>query len=656
VPLLLVAATGCAYFNTFYLGRKNFRLAEASVAKNRTDKVPSDAVRAYEIAIAQSRKVLLNHPKSRWADDAIYVMSSSYYGKGDYDSAMIHVGDLEKLYPKSDLIPEGIHLSGLIEWKRRNYDEATTHLNRVLADYPKYKKRDDVIFALGNVAADRHDRPGAIAEYMRLARTYPKSRRVQDALQRSGEIYLDEGKYDSASVAFGRLLPKIRDDSKRIEIAVLQAQALTRLGRGEESLTLVRGLIPKEATVPLAPVAMQTTNPPGTNVDVSGQPTDPDAPNYNFADRTAEERASGAANQQSQASRAVPPPPANADDLARLRLQEASALNQLGQTAQAIAVLEDVTTRYQSSNYAVEAQFQIGYTYETLLDSLEAARAAYERVGSLPGRSVFKEQALQRADALKSQIQLEKQAQAGDAATEARAAAALRIAEILLLDRDRVDEALVQYRKVEEEFPDSRVAARAGYARAYIQWKRQADSLGAQREFRDLVARYPATTVARSAIRLLAAQGADTSGLHLLLRAVVPDTIPAPPDSLVAPADSSAAIPVGAPADSMMGPPGASGDPADSLRLRPPLPPRRGGAPPGREEEDIDLRRPARGDSGASAGPPAPAPSAPPDSSNVPVEPVPPAPPPSAPPDSSNVPVEPAPPAPPDLRPEGTSP
>jgi len=109
---LLVAAAGCAYFNTFYLARKSFNLAENSVAKSTGDKIPADATRGYEVAIAQSRKVLLNHSNSRWADDAVYVMSASYYGKGDYDSAMIHVGDIERLYPKSELVPDGIHLSG----------------------------------------------------------------------------------------------------------------------------------------------------------------------------------------------------------------------------------------------------------------------------------------------------------------------------------------------------------------------------------------------------------------------------------------------------------------------------------------------------------------------------------------------------------------
>jgi hypothetical protein len=117
-----------------------------------------------------------------------------------------------------------------------------------------------------------------------------------------------------------------------------------------------------------------------------------------------------------------------------------------------------------------------------------------------------------------------------------------------------------------------------------------------------LVARYPATTVARSAIRLLAVQGADTSGLHLLLRAVVADTIPAPLDSLLVRPDTSATA--GAPADTIIAPPDTSGVRVDSLGTRPIKLPRRGSAPP-REIRDIDLRTPAPGDSVGLDGRPA---------------------------------------------------
>lgn len=496
--LLSAAALGCAYYNTFFLARKSFNAAESSVRRSQTEKLPGDAIQNYELAVAQCRKVMERHGSSRWADDALYLMGAAYYGKGDYDSALIRLREFQTTFPESEWMPDAIYLEGATEIKRHNREEAIVLLDRVLETYPKYKRRDEVFFSLGELAEQDRRSVDAIARYRSLIGDFPKSRRAEDAWRRIGEIHFESGEYDSASMAFGRLLEIARDDRRRTEATVRQAETLIRMEQGEKALDLVRALLPKDAQV------IQTTG---------GRPANP-----------------GAAPTQAGLA---------ADDIARLRLQEASALNRLGRTDEALKTLEDIAARYPTSSFAVEAQFQIGYTFESLLDSLDAARAAYEKVTKLSGRSVFREQALQRARALESMSRLQQEA-SGDAAGEARAATALRIAEILLMDRDLPDEAVEKYRLIEQEFPASRAAPRAAYAQAYILWQEKGDSTGAQERFRSLVGQYPDSPAARSAIKLLALQGADTAGLASLLVEERPDTTIVAPS---APVDSTAAWP-----------------------------------------------------------------------------------------------------------------
>lgn len=500
-----IAAASCVYYNTFFMAKKSFNAAEASVARSQSDRVPVDATNNYEVTIAQCRKVLLRHPKSRWADDAVYLMGASYYGKGDYDSALIRLNQFVQMYPKSKRRPDALFLSGMAQIKRHNYGEGQTAFDQVLREYPRFPRRDEIYFAVAEGAASRRDTPAAIRGYESIVRDLPKSRRMEDALRRIGEIYFDSGKLDSASIAFGRMLTLSRDSHKRAEAAVLQARTLIRLERPEEALKLVRESIPRDDQ---AVGGTGIDRPPDQSYDANNQV------NYRNPD-------------DYQVPTSQP-----SDDIPRLRLQEAAALNKMGRPGEALETLRAILSRYGTSSYAIEAQFQIGYTYETILDSLEAARAAYEKVAQLPGRSVFRDQASQRAQAVRSFITLQKQAQTEDAAEESRAAAALRIAESLLLDRGLAKEAAEQYRKLESDFPKSRAAARAGYALAYIRWKEEKDSLGAQQEFRELVARYPDSPQARGAIKLLVSQGADTAGLNGLLRAIVPDSIQvARPDS-----------------------------------------------------------------------------------------------------------------------------
>jgi len=526
IPLLVALVLGgvsCAYYNTFYVAKKSFKTAEDIVARSASNKAPPDAVNNYDVTLEQCRKLLQRHPKSKWADDAVYLMGASYYGKGDYDSALIRLNDLIRIYPKSGMRPDALFLTGMCEIKRHEYALGQTAFDTVLREYPSFQKRDEIYYSMADAASDRRDRATAISGYERIVRDLPKSPKMEDALRRIGEIYFDTGKFDSASVAFGRLLTIARDDHKRADAAVLQAQTLMRLDRGQEALDLVRLTLPKESDQDRGVQGGGEYT--GRNEDYSGG-----APVNYSASNT----------------------PSSADDVPRLRLQEAAALNQLGKSNEAIKTLKGILARYSTSNYAVEAQFQIGYTYETLLDSLDAARSAYEKAAQLPGRSAFKEQAAQRADAVRSFISLEKQAQKENAAEESRAAASLRIAESFLLDRGLVKEATDQYKKVEEEFPASRSAPRAAYALAYIRWKKQADSLGAQQGFRDLVRRYPASSQARSAIKLLANQGADTAGLDRLLQEILPDTLAEAAADTAAGAATSDTTMVGrAPGDSL---------------------------------------------------------------------------------------------------------
>jgi TolA-binding protein len=512
LPALLFGAVSCAYYNTFYIAKKSFRQAEESVAKNETDKTPVDAQNSYRTTIQQSRKVLINHPKSRWADDAIYLMGASYYGMGDYDSSLASVQLLMSRFPKSSFYADALFLSGMCYTKKHEYDLASAFFDSVLTGYPEYKRTDQILFTMAETAAEQRNTRAAVGGYERLGREFPKSRVSIESLRRVGNIHFEAGRYDSASIAYGKLLSLAKEGKDRIEAGLLQAQALIKLNKPEEALRLLRELEPPEATV-------QPTPPPSEQ-QASG------------------ERAGGQAPAPAAVSAEL------GDQIARLRLGEAAALTKLGRYPEAQGLLQEVVQRFAQSNYAVEAQFQIGYTYETQMDSLEAARAAYDKAAQLPGRSVFRDQAAQRSKALQAQIDLEKQAGAGDAEADQRAAAALRVAEILLLDRELVDEAVDRYQTVERDFPESRSAPRAAYALAYIRWKKQGDSLGAQTQLRELVQRYPASTQARGAIALLAAQGADTAGLGELLRTVVPEStatttpIPQVADSVSAPRDS----------------------------------------------------------------------------------------------------------------------
>jgi TolA-binding protein len=489
----LLALFSCAYYNTFFVAKKSFRAAEKSIRQSRSETVSSDARRDYTTAIRQCRKVLQHHSGSRWVDDAIYLMAASYYGIGDYDSALIRLEELETSCPESKFRADALFLAGLARTKQRRFDQADSLFERVVEEYPDFKRKDEILFARAETAATLRDRPTATRRYGELARLYPKSDRVEDALERAGQLHFEESHYDSAAFYFERLFERTRGTEREIDATILFAQALVRLERAEEALDILNEIEPKES----------------------------------------ETRSTGVGQMRGAG-----------DDVARIRLEQASALNRMALHDEAIEKLGEVVSQ-QGSGRAIEAQFQIGYTYETSLDSLEAARSAYDKIATMSGRSIFKQQAVQRSNALKSLAELQEKEGSGDEAQEARADAALRIAEILYLDRKLIDDAIRKYEEVEEQFPETRAASQAAYALAYLRWKEQGDSLGAQEDFRDLVTRYPASTQARGAIDLLARQQADTSGLFALLVTPEPETLAVASDSAGFALFDSLGFPVG---------------------------------------------------------------------------------------------------------------
>ncbi|MBD3162395.1 MAG: tetratricopeptide repeat protein, partial [Candidatus Eisenbacteria bacterium] len=504
LPLLL-GLLSCAYFNTFFVAKKSFNAAKRSIEESETERLPSDARRNFETTIVQCKKVLDRHAGSRWADDAVYLMAESYFEIGEYDSALLRIEQLREEFPESSFRDDASFLAGLTYTELRQFDRAAAMFDTVRTESPEFERGDEILFTLGETATQQRRKEEAIERYEELVSRYPDSKLAEDALQRVGELHFEAGTYDTASIYFERLLATTRDEETRIDGAILQAQCLTRLGEAERALDLLEEVLPEEAR---EPIEVET----GGQLDPTGQ--------------------------SPVQRRRVPQRSGLGDEVARIRLQQAAALNRLERHDEAIEILRDVTVRYGSNPFSIEAQFQIGYTYETLLDSLASAKAAYEKAVQMPGRSVFKNQARQRAVALQSLADLQQQEGSGDAALEQRAEAALRIAELLYLDRGLVPDAVEKYREVEEAFPEAKAAPRAAYALAYIRWKERADSVGALAEFRDLVERYPASTQARGAIDLLADFGADTAGLADLLVTPEPEEPPVSDTTAAGVADS----------------------------------------------------------------------------------------------------------------------
>ncbi len=517
----VLGSSGCAYFNTFYFAKKYFAQAEKLARAAGSDKVPPDAIRRYDEAIKQATKVIKYHGGSRWVDDALYLMGASFYGKGEHEEALRKFDELVANYPESRWVPWALYKSGLSHYQRKNDELMEACFRRVLNEYPDFERSDDIYYTGARAAERKRDRVEAVRRYRELVERFPRSDRGQEGLLRIGDLYFDAGYADSAYTSYAEASRLARDEQGIRNAEVKAADALVRLQRAPEAVRQLERLLPSDET-------------------------------------------------QIRPGETWP---------ALVRVHLAQAYNATARPADALEALRLVVTKYPQSSYAPEAQFQIGYTYEVYLDSLDAARTAYDQVGRSGSTSVFRDQAQTRSRNLAQLQTLASQAASDSTAdSDKQAEAQLRIAELYLLSQNKVSEAIAKYREVRAEYPGSRSAPRAAYALAWIQLRRmegQRDS--ALTAFVQLIRDFPTSPAARGALELLAAEGADTAGLSALLVEAPPDTAetdattpaPAPPS----PADSETGVAPGAAPPEAVRPPTTEAPPgvplADSVGLPP---------------------------------------------------------------------------------------
>ena len=496
--LLLLAGGGCAYYNTFYLAKKNYHEGIKAQERSLSEAPAQEAIGRYDVVIRQCQKVLQEYPKSKYVDDAAYMMGASYYGKGDYPNAIKQLTSFAAKYPKSPYRADARFTEGLARYRRKEFVESDSIFREVEGTYPNFSRRWELYFYSGETQAQLK-RYKSAAHWYRLALDKADGRREKSrTLRQLGDAYLDGDRPDSAQMKYAECLKVEERGPQRVDAAIARGDALRQLGRYPEALAFLQ----------------------------------------NWRVFATQEGREG-------------------DVL--LRIYDVMAL--MGRTQEALKGYNELVTRFQRTAVAYEAQFQIGYLYETTLQDLDAAGREYDKLKTQP-TSEFQQQAMRRSQSLAA-LRTYRTALASDT-TGARAHASFMMAELNYFQLGKPDSAIAQYQRVESEFPHSIYAAKAAYARLWIATQDQGDTLEAMRIADMMGQRYRGTPFAESALYLWKQWSGRTDERTALLDSLLanPDTSqvvafePELADSLAAPVDSS-----------LMRPQTYAMTPADSARM-----------------------------------------------------------------------------------------
>ncbi len=502
----------CAYYNTFYLARKYYFRATAG-APYPTEGGNPTAAGDYNKSIDYSKKLIAQYPKSKLVDDAYLLWARALLGKDDPLETVSLLQDFSTRFPRSQIKPDALFYLGVGYRQAHRYNEAEDALAEFLRLAPRhalapyaYLERARALMSLER-PSEAADAAGQVLDH------FPKSDLIDRARTARAEARFAGGAYDLARADYHVMGQRANDDEQRLLFLLREADCLEAAREFPAELTLLRDALSHESE----PIPPDTTG---------GRP-------------------------------AVAPTGPGADHWGRLTLRVGSAHMLAGRLDDALAAFRRVVGDYPRSPLAAEAQYRVGFVYETVADDFDRARAEYGRVKDQAASGPFFTQASQR---LADLDRLAQYRNAEGDTLQKRAEAGFLLAELYLFQLNKPERALDQYRKIADTFKGTPWAAKAINAQGWLLSRKLAQPAAAESLFWTVVRQYPATEEQLAARDYLEQAGRT-----------VPDSLIKLPPPKIVPADTARVVAPPRAVPQLLGPQprGLLAPPSDSLHLGP---------------------------------------------------------------------------------------
>jgi TolA-binding protein len=452
VVLVLLLATGCAYFNVFYNAKQHYGQGEDE--RKRNPDAAGVGAASYRACIEKCVQLLRLHPNSGHVDDALFLIGMSHFHLGEYVQSQASFQDLLERFPDSDFAERSYFHMGLAALYMEDAAGASDAFEKLRERLPDSNYNLEAIFRTAEMRMNTHDFDTAREELRSFMETYPKSRFVVDAQVLLARTYYDEQRYEEARQEYEAVLKRdVTNDLQyeaRLHIALSRREQATSVLADPSLYTpadLPKGL-QLEAGGEIEPVP---TPPPGASEQVppdprmgaedqppspEGQPPPPPQQPVRRVNDPEKER------QREAAIRALP------ESLQVVRRGAESMLDQAERELQAIDGLARKLGRGQTHRIELAVtRAMLGYPEQALdeLDQIARERAntavaaqAYYEIGEIhrrdgnfaAARTAYDQVMRQRQG---GKVPVTELARAKSAAIQSRAAAAQK-----LKDRDKV--------------------------------------------------------------------------------------------------------------------------------------------------------------------------------------------------------------------------
>ncbi|MCK4358030.1 MAG: tetratricopeptide repeat protein, partial [Candidatus Cloacimonetes bacterium] len=193
------------YFNTFYNAKKYYTEAKSAKEKN-DNKINSNIKRTFDKSIAKCAYVIKEYPKSKYVDDALFLMGQCFFEQENYIKALKKFQEIEQYYSKSPSYPIAKLYLGRTYLKLKKFDKAKNQFNIIFNNDEFITVREQAYLYLSEYYLQEKDYIQAKTILQYLIKMKISKESYLNALFQYAQIEYQNEKYENALVTFKKLL------------------------------------------------------------------------------------------------------------------------------------------------------------------------------------------------------------------------------------------------------------------------------------------------------------------------------------------------------------------------------------------------------------------------------------------------------------------
>lgn len=253
---VVLLSSGCAYYNTFFNAKKFYKDAEKerkqrlenlkkrgqSSAQN-LDKPSSNEIKNYDKSIEKASKVLEIYSKSKYVDDALFLLGKCFFQKGEYEKAKRKFLELIENFPKSNFYNDSQLWMAKTNIESRDYATAEKNLRNILSSKSRDDIRDEAQFLLGGLFKHKGDYITAIDEYATAAKRAQDREIKANAYYEMGESYHQLKNFAQAVESFKQARKYSPDEKFEFNTMLRAGWALKDMQKYDEAIKIFTNLL-----------------------------------------------------------------------------------------------------------------------------------------------------------------------------------------------------------------------------------------------------------------------------------------------------------------------------------------------------------------------------------------------------------------------------